>query len=165
MKIYKSVLCFLLCLPLCTRLSACTRSVRIDYSELNRRLKAENKAYAFTETEAFFSDSVYFAFLSLQHENDVLLTMKEDAEKKLTQVTVTAAAEEPKEGFTRVFTDYAAAVIGAFIPETDAGGLETELRKWEALLYTECFRNYECGKYGMRLFSDPIGISVILTRL
>lgn len=155
-----------LCLPILFLflLTSCTRSERIDYSELDRRLQKENALYTVNETDILFSDSVYFAFLSLKSEDDILLTMKEDEEKKLVQVTVSASGDDTSEEFRESFTDFACAVIRAFLPEEYSAALTQAQEGYKELLYTECFENAQSGRYTLGLFSDPIGISVILTR-
>lgn len=162
MKNVKKSLCVPLVLLFALVLCSCARAVRVDYSELDRRLRKENELYAVNEKEILFSDPVYFAFLSLVSEDDILLAMREDGEKKLTQVSVTAGDGVP-EGFKKTFTDFTAAVIRAFVPEKDAPSLLETLGGWEELLYTERFGRAESGRYTLELFSDPIGVSVIVT--
>lgn len=165
MKTIKKAVSLLLCFLTLSALCSCARSERIDYSELDRRLKKDSARYKVNEKELLFSDSVYFAFLSLRSQDDILLTMKEDTEKKLTQVTVTASGDDGSEEFKQEFTAFACAVINAFAPEKDAGTLAETQREYTEELFSECFKNAESGHYTLELFSDPLGISVILTRV
>lgn len=160
----KTVMCLLLAF-LCVLFSGCTRSERIDYSELNRRLKKEDKAFSFSEKDVFFRDGVYYAFYSVLSEEDMLLTMKENDEGRLTCVTLTvlggdAVTEELKTAFLR----FSAALTASFALPENAGELIEAQKEYYPVLFTECFKKAQSGRYTAELFCDPAGTALILTR-
>ena len=163
MKAIRTVSALLLCLLLCAA-GGCTESERTDYSELNRRLKRENEAYGFCEEELLYNEGVYYAVTALPPGKKVLLTMREDEEGRLDQITVTASGEDVPDGFAEVCTDYCAAVVRAFVPSGDDVPLAAAVGGYTHILYTECVRRERSGMYTMELFSDPVGISLLITR-
>lgn len=145
--------------------SGCTRSERADYSELNRRLAKEDKAFCFNENDVFFRDGVYYAFYSVLSDDDMLLTMKENDDGRLTCVSLTSSGNEAAgEESKTVFSRFAAALTRAFVPPENAQELLKAQEEYMPFLFTERFEKAQSGRYTAELFSDPAGVSLILTR-
>lgn len=164
MKRYNFVPVLALFLLPCLFFGGCTRAERVDYSGLNRRLKQIAPEYEFNEDEIFFNDSVYYAFYSVLSRDDMLLTMTEDEDLRLIAVSLTASGNDTSEEFRNAFLSLAAAVADAFAPPVEAEELKRSVNGYRDILFTERFDKTESGRYTVELFSDPIGVSVILSR-
>lgn len=163
MKRNKFVPALALFLLTCLFFGGCTRAERVDYSALNRRLKRIAPAYEFNEDEIFFNDSVYYAFYSVLSRDDMLLTMTEDEELRLISVSLTASGNDTSPEFRNAFLSLAAAAADAFAPPAEAEGLKRSIGGYRDILFTERFEKAESGRYTVELFSDPVGVSVIIS--
>ena len=157
-------LIFIVILSVSMSFCACERTRKTDYPELNRRLKKEDAAYGFNEDEMFINGGVYYAFYSVFSEDDMLLTMTEDSEHMLTSVTLTAAGNDKTEGFSAGFLRLAAALTSAFVPPEEAETLVKAVNGYKEVLFSECFDKTQSGRYSAELFSDPVGVSVMISR-
>lgn len=164
MKIGKKFTFIALFLSLVLMLTACTRSEMIDYSELNRRLKRENKSFAFSEENVFYGSGVYFAPYSLLSPEDMLLAMGENEKGQLTKVTLTASRGEATDEIKQMFSEFAKALTAAFVPEKYSESLLGTLEEYGKLSFTDCIKKAVSGRYTLWLCSNTLGVSMIIIR-
>lgn len=151
----------LLVLLVSLTLASCARDRRMDYSELNIRIGEINPNCVFDESALFYSNGVYYSFYSLNGENDMLLTMREDEEGKLDRITLTLNGEK-KESLD-VFSELSLILAEIFIPETDRSALSEKTGIASAAVFSETVNKYEQGFYSAVLFGSPDAPVFILT--
>jgi|GEM_PF-6315937 len=152
MRILKKISAIIVLLALLSGLASCVREKRFDYSELNIRIKKEAPEYSFREKELFYSDGVYYMYYSLHSENDMLLTLKEDENKKLKRITLTMDAEKA-ELSADDFYSFSKLLSELFIPELNVEALEEATGLSDTSLYTsERMESYTQGFYKAVLF-------------
>ena len=160
-KLYQTgavLLAVLLALPL----FGCVRDKRFDYSELNLRLRERSPAYGFAEADLFFADDVYYCLYTLEQPDDVLLTMRQDAEQKLVRVTLTLAAP-PEDGRFDAFRQFALALAEVFIPDADTDALRESLQLDDpAGMRQKTLCEYTQGFYSASAFAAEKAVCVIL---
>lgn len=152
------MLLLLLCLLLC----ACEKDRRFDYSELNIRIGEENQKYVFDEASLFYSNGIFYSYYSLNDENDMLLTMREDEEGKLDRITLTLDAAKADTGGD--FSALSLILAKIFIPDAPMDILSdaTGITSGDAI-FGEVVNKYEQGFYSAVLFGSPDAPVFILT--
>ncbi len=149
-------------LPALLLASGCVKDKRFDYSELALRLAQIDAAYAFSDSDLFFADGVYYCYYSLGQADDTLLTVKEDAEGKLDRVTLTLSAP-PTDARFGAFRDFALTLAQVFIPEADLKALreKTNLDAPGALL-KQTVSYYTNGFYSAAVFAAAQGTCFVM---
>lgn len=152
MKIFKKSVNFIVMMSLILGLSSCVKDKRFDYSELNIRLKNVSPEFVFDETELFYSDSVYYIYYSLNSENDMLLTLKEDEKMKLERITLTLDAEKADMS-GETFKKFALTLADIFIPELNVNALIEATGIDDVSSYTtDIMKSFSEGFYKAVLF-------------
>ena len=164
MKILKKAQKFVVIglLPALLLAAGCVKDKRFDYSELALRLAQIDETYAFSESDLFFADGIYYCYYSLGAADDTLLTMKEDADGKLDRVTLTLSAP-PTDARYGAFRDFALTLAEIFIPEADLKALreKTNLDSPEALL-KKTVSYYTNGFYSAAVFAARQGTCFVM---
>ncbi|MCH5197619.1 MAG: hypothetical protein J1E34_01825 [Oscillospiraceae bacterium] len=152
MKIIKKIVIFAVILSVVLSFSSCVKDKRFDYSELNIRLKKDAPEFVFDESEIFFSDSVYYVYYSLNSEDDMLLTLKEDERMKLERITLTLDSKKAEES-GETFRKFALALANIFIPELNESALIDATGINDVSSYTsDIMKSYTEGFYKAVLF-------------
>ncbi len=149
-------------LPALLLASGCVKDKRFDYSELALRLAQIDAAYAFSDSDLFFADGVYYCYYSLGQADDTLLTVKEDAEGKLDRVTLALAAP-PTDARYEAFRDFALALAEVFIPNADKEAIRAQMHldaPDEMLAHT--LSSYGNGFYSASVLAVPQGVCFLL---
>lgn len=87
-----------------------------DYSSLERRLKKEDKSFAYDTDRSYFDCGAYYFYYSFRSPDDLLLKLPVDEAHLLTGAAVTvrnAGVLTPKEEFMKM----CAVVLAEFFPE------------------------------------------------
>lgn len=155
---------FLLLLAAAWLLSpGCTKEKRFGIAELSRRLAAHEEAYAFAVPDALLSDGYYHIAYSLESEDDLLLSLCEDADGRLTRVLLTASQENaPAEEFCA----FAAVLTAVFCDVSDREA--REMAQEAGLhdkndLFTDQKGTAARKRYSYTFFSTPLSVTVLLT--
>ena len=153
----KPIAAALFCLMLCLALTAagCARDPRLDCFELNARLRAADRAFAFPEDDLYFADGTYYAFYSVYAPRDLLLAMRADETGRLTRVSLTVSRMQPQSA--EAFFPLALAVASCFIPACDTAALREALMPGDAPAFTLSLRRYTQGRYSAALFTSDGG--------
>lgn len=107
-------------------LPGCSRAVFVDISELNRRLSRIDPAYRIDESALFFQDDVYFYYYSLAADADTLLTVRQDADKRVVRLTLTFDRQAHPWG-TDAYRALVRALCESYFPDADLATLAAEL--------------------------------------
>ncbi len=165
MKFWKTILkiaAAALILSILPPLCGCARDKRFDYTELNVRLREIAPQYAFTYTDLFYADGVYYCYYSFTEPEDALLTMKEDADGRLDRVTLTLAAP-PTDPRWETCRDFALILAEIFIPEADTEAIRAETRLDDpAAMLEHTLSTYTNGFYSAAAFAAEPAVSFIL---
>ena len=157
----KKLCCLLLAFTLfCT--AGCQADARFGFAELNARIRAEDKSFCFREDTVFFTDNVYYAYYSLQTENDLLLTMREDGDRKLDRICLTLTAASPDAA--ERFRTFAALLADLFIPDCDLTALYTATGLDSAQLFRPFMEKYAQDRYTAVLFGSAYGVCFFIQR-
>ena len=133
---------------------SCVSDKRFDYSELNIRLGKSAPRYVFSESGMFCSGGVYYCYYSLNAENDMLLTLKEDEKGKLNRISLTLDIESFEES-AGDFSLFSLALAEIFIPDADMDSLARETGIKDFSLYSsDVMKSYAQGFYKAALFGS-----------
>lgn len=158
----KKILLFLLCLFVTAGLQGCTHSQRFGMQELSRRLGKQNESYAFSIEGASLSNGFFHIPLSLQQENDLLLSCKEDADGQLLQVLLTAAKDTaPTQDFLSLSRCLTAVFFCTGTQKADSL-LQTVGLTGEEVLFSDHTESTREGRYSMTFYSTQMSVTLLL---
>ncbi len=111
----------------------------------------------------YFAVGVYYRTLSINKEEDTLLTLKEDETGRLQRITLTLCSPYGGAG-SDIFREYALALAQAFIPAADLSRLreETGLDDPEALRAHTLLQYRQGVSYRASLFGTDVSVSFVL---
>lgn len=111
----KKFFAFLLLPVMLFAFASCTEAARPDYAMLAKRLGAVNENYAFEYFDMFNYEDTYHVYLSVNNEDDVLLSMHTDDAGNIDDLTVTANIENFKtDAEKNALSDFFTAVINSY---------------------------------------------------
>ncbi len=157
----KKIVSLLFIFTLVFSLSCCQREERIDFSELLYRINRADKEIALEREKAFFSDSEWFVYASVNSENDHLISVKEDESRQLLSVSVTAL-NTGEDGAAVAFRRFCELAGAAFAAEsTDVRQLlESAGLYSNDLLFVNGSGFSESGRYKVSAFYSDVGCTV-----
>ena len=159
----KKNLCCLLLLCVLFCMAGCHADARFGFAELNARIRAADKSFCFREDTVFFSDDVYYAYYSVQDKNDLLLTMREDADRKLDRICLTLSAASGDA--SDQFTSFASLLADLFIPDCDLTALYAATGLDGAQLFRPFTAKYTQGRYTAVMFGSSYGVCFFIQRI
>lgn len=157
-KIIAVILAFVLLLCV-----GCSESTRFGMQELSRRLAQQDEKYAFSLDNVSLYNEYYHIPFSLEQEEDLLLSCKEDADGNLTQILLTAEKDTAP---CADFLHLACLLIEVFfgVNANEAKQLAEEAGMTaESVLFTDHTASAKKGRYTFTFFSSPLSITAILT--
>ena len=159
----KKAVSVLLIFILSATLSSCRYETRVDFSELIRRMNNVNDTYEGDVRSSFYYNGEWFLFTDTASEKDILITGKEDSDKKLLSVSVSAVNnknEEQKE----IFSDFCKAAVRAFTENYDSEKIieDSGICNTEAL-FTEGAYFSENERFTTSLYTTETGCSFIIS--
>ncbi len=157
LNLTKKAVSLLLIFILITLTAACTYETRIDFSELIRRMNSDDALYKSELGDAFFSEGEWFLFVDTISESDILITGKEDADKILTEVTV-SIINSGDGGQREIFSDFCKRAVRAFTENYDSDKIinESEITNTD-IFFTDGAYFSENGRFKTSLFSAQHG--------
>lgn len=150
------VMVFVLC-------AGCTAPQRFGMQELSRRLEEQNERYAFSLDAVTLYNEYYHIPFSLEQEEDLLLSCKEDENGQLTQLLLTAEKDTAP---TDDFLTLSQLLLEIFcnVSEYEAAAMAEEAGMTGAdVLFSDHTGKAEKGRYSFTFFSTPLSITAILT--
>ena len=157
-RFFSVVLCFL-CVFMT---SSCKKEERFDISELKLRLEDADEKYAFDYDAIFYADSVFYIYYSFCEENDVLLTVKEDDELRLTRISAAVWCTAGEDTLTE-YKKFCEALTGIFVSPDEGEGLSEETGLFgEGVFFTDFVSSVQKTNYTARAFSSEFGAVYVL---
>lgn len=142
-------------------LNSCHYETRIDFSELVRRINRQSDEYELLIEEAFFSDGEWFLFADTLGESDLLITAKENDDKLLTQVSV-SAINNSEEGQAEIFRSFCRYAVNAFAENEDKEKIISDSGICtENVIFSEGAYFGENGRYSTSFFTDGLGCTFV----
>lgn len=153
----KKIISLILIFSLSLAFSSCTNESRPDYEYLSAGLSAINEKYAFDYFDMFIYEDAYQVYLSLEAEDDVLLSFHSDEDGNISDITVTAYSKITSDDRKKAaYRDFAESVIKVFCGlskeenEAVSGNLSyNDVDKY----FTDLYETYTCGRYNF-IFSS-----------
>ncbi len=143
--------------------AGCTASQRFGMQELSRRLGEQNERYAFSLDGVSLYNEYYHIPFSLEQEEDLLLSCKEDENGQLTQLLLTAEKDTAPTGD---FLAFSLLLIEVFcnVSSYEAVALAEQAGlTGEDVLFADHTGTAETGRYSFTFFSTPLSITAILS--
>lgn len=157
-KLIVAVISAVLLLTMCS----CSKSQRMDWQELSKRLADEDEKYSYSFLDLVFYDGAYHTFLSLHDKDDAILSMTSDG-GMISSVTLTASSRTlDKSDGREEFYEMCKALCEVFAGEND-----DEAEKICKSIYadttdryfSECYKTYETEHYKYIFSSNNLFIS------
>lgn len=149
------LLCLTALLP-----AGCAREARVNLPTFAARLRAADPAAGFREEEAFYAEGSYYVYYSLSSPHDTLLELREDADRTLDRVALTAAAPADPAAFVRLCEILAA----QFVPTGDPAALPAAAGVTADGLYEDALRRAAAGRYTAVFSASPLGACFFIER-
>ena len=150
-------------------LPACTPLQQQDVVTLRAQIQKEAPEFAFNADDLFFRDGCCYCYYSFYDENDLLLTMRENENKKIDRVTLTARRDSP--AATEELPAFALLLARLLITDCDAAALEeaTGLRALCAGAPPAAGDGspaayYDCGSYRATLFTEKYAFCFLIEK-
>lgn len=158
----KKLLSLLLIFTFILSFCGCRREERIDFSELLFRINRKDKSISVEVEDAFFSDSRWFLYVTVQYENDHLITAVQDENKKLISVKI-STLNTGENGRDEAFRRFCKLAGEAFVSEkVNVDSLFEEAGLYEGQLFRDGSGFSEKGRYRVSAFYSDMGCSLII---
>ncbi len=156
----KTLRIFLLPLLAAALLCSCARPQRFGVYELEKRLCATDKNYAFDTETMFRKEGVFHIFYRTEN-GTLLLKAKEDEKQRLTELSLTV--QQTDADTAAAFSALACALADAFLPEKDRADARAALGLAEPdTFFTDETLTAEFGRYRAVFFKTAQGASLML---
>lgn len=159
----RKVTAVFICIFMIFSFSSCSEPSRPDFSMLSERLGAINENYHFEYFDMFLYDGAYHVYLSLNSQDDVLLSMIFGENGNIDSVTVVADKEKTDSPAGRkAYSDFVSAVIDIFTQLSERERTElyeaVSVRNTDAY-FTDRYERYQSLRHNFVFSSDSQGVS------
>lgn len=153
----KKIISLILTASVFLMLAGCTQEARPDYEYLSAQLSEINEKYGFEYFDMFIYEDAYQVYLSLESEDDVLLSFHTDENGSISDITATAYGKTTSDDRKKAaYRDFVQNLIGVFcnLSNEDRNGVNENL-SYDSIdkYFTDLYETYTCGRYNF-IFSS-----------